>query len=283
MELVVTAVARYHYFRIFNSWNDAFDVQYDAKLGAFSVTSTGQPFNDAYRYVDWLLTVPLLLIELILVMQLPSGEASSKMWTLGLASALMVAMGYPGEIQDDPAGRWFFWACSMVPFLYVVYELVVGLAEATARQAPSVASITSSARYLTAVSWLTYPFVSGALKRGGPHQLGSSARAHKHREGVRHIRYVIKSVGLDGSVGQLDQWCGLGGRGDTCSRAQARERGGRYMIKGVGLEGATATAAEQVGYSIADVVAKAIFGILVWRIAHEKTLLMEEQGLLTGK
>ena len=212
---IVTFIATYHYFRIFNSWTDAFDVQYDAKLGAFSVTSTGQPFNDAYRYVDWLLTVPLLLIELILVMQLPSGEASSKMWTLGLASALMVAMGYPGEIQDDPAGRWFFWACSMVPFLYVVYELVVGLAEATARQAPSVASITSSARYLTAVSWLTYPFV--------------------------------------------------------------------YMIKGVGLEGATATAAEQVGYSIADVVAKAIFGILVWRIAHEKTLLMEEQGLLTGK
>ena len=33
---------------------------------------TGAPFNDAYRYLGWLLTVPLLLIELILVMRLPA-------------------------------------------------------------------------------------------------------------------------------------------------------------------------------------------------------------------
>ena len=54
------------------------------------------------------------------------------------------------------------------------------------------------------------------------------------------------------------------------------------MIKGVGLEGPMATALEQVGYSLADVVAKAVFGILVWRIAHEKTNLMESEGLLAN-
>ena len=71
------------------------------------------------RYVDWLLTVPLLLIELILVMQLPAEESSRKMWTLGAASGFMVAFGYPGEVRDDPAGRWFYWAVSMCPFMYV--------------------------------------------------------------------------------------------------------------------------------------------------------------------
>merc|ERR1711862_878548 len=60
----------------------------------------------AYRYVDWVLTVPLLLIELILVMGLSPEETVSKSWTLGVASALMVALGYPGEIQDSPSGRW---------------------------------------------------------------------------------------------------------------------------------------------------------------------------------
>lgn len=55
------------------------------------------------------------------------------------------------------------------------------------------------------------------------------------------------------------------------------------MIKGVGLSGASSTALEQVGYSLADVTAKAIFGVLIWRIAHEKTLAMEEDGLLSGK
>ena len=136
------------------------------RLDRFVVNSTGQPFNDAYRYVDWLLTVPLLLIELILVMQLPAEESSRKMWTLGAASGFMVAFGYPGEVRDDPAGRWFYWAVSMCPFMYVLYELYFGLAEATKKHAPSVASLIASARYITAISWLTYPFVSAARREG---------------------------------------------------------------------------------------------------------------------
>ena len=136
------------------------------RLDRFVVNSTGQPFNDAYRYVDWLLTVPLLLIELILVMQLPAEESSRKMWTLGAASGFMVAFGSPGEVRDDPAGRWFYWAVSMCPVMYVLYELYFGLAEATKKHAPSVASLIASARYITAISWLTYPFVSAARREG---------------------------------------------------------------------------------------------------------------------
>ena len=52
------------------------------------------------------------------------------------------------------------------------------------------------------------------------------------------------------------------------------------MLKGIGLGGSNATAFEQVGYSLADIVAKAVFGIVIWRIAHEKTTVMEQEGLL---
>merc|ERR1712117_180901 len=141
----------------FNSWNDAFNVKFVGH--EYQVFLTGQPFNDAYRYVDWILTVPLLLIELILVMGLSPEETVRKSWNLGVASAVMVALGYPGEIQDDPSGRWLWWFFAMIPFLYVVSELAVGLGEATAKQAPSVASLTACARWLTILSWLTYPFV----------------------------------------------------------------------------------------------------------------------------
>merc|ERR1712196_755986 len=47
---------------------------------------------------DWLLTVPLLLIEIILVMNLPKEEANSKCWSLGVFSALMILSGYKGEL-----------------------------------------------------------------------------------------------------------------------------------------------------------------------------------------
>merc|ERR1711998_667974 len=97
-------------------------------------TLTGVPFNDAYRYMDWLLTVPLLLIEILLVMKLSPEEYSSKAWTLGFGSALMIVSGYYGElvVTGDLTPRWVCWFASMSFFLYIVYELLVGLAAATA-------------------------------------------------------------------------------------------------------------------------------------------------------
>merc|ERR1711988_1250413 len=80
---LVTFIAMYHYFRIFQSFENAY-------------TPTGHGFNDAYRYVDWLLTVPLLLIEIVLVMRLSEAETFNKSCILGVSSALMIAFGYPG-------------------------------------------------------------------------------------------------------------------------------------------------------------------------------------------
>merc|ERR1712107_352655 len=96
---------------------------------------TGIPFNDAYRYMDWLLTVPLLLIEILLVMKLDAETFSTKAWVLGLGSALMIVSGYYGElvITGDLWPRWI-WFLSMSFFLYIVYELLVGLAAATASE-----------------------------------------------------------------------------------------------------------------------------------------------------
>jgi len=87
---LVTFIAAYHYFRIFNSWVDAYHYDVDDK----DPTLTGTRFNDAYRYMDWLLTVPLLLIEILLVMKLDDKIYSSKAWTFGAGSALMIVSGY---------------------------------------------------------------------------------------------------------------------------------------------------------------------------------------------
>merc|ERR1711907_469676 len=100
----------------------------------FGYTPTGIPFNDAYRYVDWFLTVPLLLIEIVLVMRLSDEETFSRCCTLGVSSALMIANGYPGETTGGPSTRWCFWFLSMLPFPYIVYTLFVGLKESQEAQ-----------------------------------------------------------------------------------------------------------------------------------------------------
>merc|ERR1719253_2414461 len=90
-------------------------------------------FIDAYRYMDWLLTVPLLLIEILLVMKLDEETYTGKAKTLGVGSALMIVSGYYGElfVTGNLTPRWMCWCLSMVFFLYIVYELLVGLANAT--------------------------------------------------------------------------------------------------------------------------------------------------------
>merc|ERR1712024_408395 len=104
---LVTFIAAYHYIRIFNSWVDA----YEYSTAHHDPQQTGVPFNDAYRYMDWLLTVPLLLIEILLVMKLSEEEYSSKAWALGLGSDLMIVSGYYGELvaTGDLTPRWICW------------------------------------------------------------------------------------------------------------------------------------------------------------------------------
>jgi bacteriorhodopsin len=163
---LVTFIAAYHYIRIFNSWVEAY--HYSAgkveggALETQAPTLTGIPFNDAYRYMDWLLTVPLLLIEILLVMNIDAATFNDKAWTLGVGSALMIASGYYGElvVTGDLTPRWMCWALSMVFFLYIVYELLVGLADATNKETnKELKAKIGNAQVMTVISWCTYPIV----------------------------------------------------------------------------------------------------------------------------
>jgi bacteriorhodopsin len=194
---LVTAIAFYHYVRIFESWGASYTIV-DGVLKA-----TGMPFNDAYRYVDWLLTVPLLLIELILVMRLSDSETWSKGTRLGGLAALMVILGYPGEVSQIAYTRWLWWTLAMIPFVIIVRELYVGLGRSIASQPEAVRGLVKAARNLTVVSWCFYPIV--------------------------------------------------------------------FVLPMLGLTGGTSIAAVQIGYTIADVAAKAVFGVLIYMIAAKKS------------
>merc|ERR1719238_530960 len=167
---LVTFIAMCHYMRIFNSFEAAYtSCHRDASTGAinynlcdadaFGYSKTGIAFNDAYRYVDWLLTVPLLLIEIVLVMKLDEKETFQRSTVLGVSSALMIANGYPGETSGDAGTRWTFWALSMAPFCYIVYTLFVGLKASQDAQPECVRDQVRWACWATVFSWCTHPIV----------------------------------------------------------------------------------------------------------------------------
>jgi len=215
---LVTLIAFYHYFRIFNSFEAAFTpckvtdgkVDYShCDAEKFGYTATGIPFNDAYRYVDWLLTVPLLLIEIVLVMRLKDEEETvAKCTQLGISSALMIAFGYPGESSGDATTRWIFWSISMCPFIYIVYQLFVGLKEAQDRESePSLKSQVQWACWATVISWCTYPIVYILPMIAG----SSTGKAGLSAEAVLAVQvgYTISDVVSKCGVGYLVYRIGL--------------------------------------------------------------------------
>lgn len=199
--LIVCGIAAYHYFRIFDSFNAAFATDSLGGVGDFAATA-GAGFNEGYRYVDWLLTVPLLLVELIAVLGLARAMQNRLLFQLVPAAILMIVLGYPGEISEDLLVRAIFGVLSTIPFLFILWVLFVELSKSLGAQPEAVRGTLSRLRFLLVLSWGVYP-----------------------------IAYLLPALdlGADGWV-----W-------------------------------------KQVGYSIADIVAKAVYAIIIFQVARTKS------------
>lgn len=149
---LVVGIAGYHYWRIFNSWDGAY-----ALNDAGRYVATGAPFNDAYRYVDWLLTVPLLVAELVAVLALPSARRGSLMARLVVASALMIGLGYPGEVSSDATSRVIWAVLSTIPFTYILFVLYTELGQAANVKDPQVKVLLRNTQLLLLATWGFYP------------------------------------------------------------------------------------------------------------------------------
>ncbi len=152
MSSLVVAIAGYHYFRIFESWSAAYALN-DA--GAY--VATGKPFNDAYRYVDWLLTVPLLVAELVSVLTLPRTQRNSLMGRLVIAAALMIGLGYPGEVASESSSRVVWGILSTLPFVYILYVLWGELSRAVSAKSGQVSVLLRNTKLLLIGTWGFYP------------------------------------------------------------------------------------------------------------------------------
>ena len=201
---LIVSIAAYHYFRIFNSWEAAY------VLEEGNYIASGQAFNDAYRYVDWLLTVPLLLIEAVAVLGLPQQQSRPLFIKLAVAAVLMIATGYPGEVADTIRGRAIWGAVSTVPFAYILFVLWFELKDAIARQPEQVQTLLKGMRWLLLASWGVYPIA--------------------------------------------------------------------YLLPEIGITGAVATVSVQIGYTVADLLAKPVFGLLAFSIARIKSQSEAEAG-----
>jgi len=135
---VVVGIAGYHYFRMWSGWAEG-------------------TVNEGYRYADWLITVPLLVIELLIVLGVTADRRKKLMTSLVPATVLMIGLGYPGETSANDTTKWTFWVLSMIPFLYILFTLSGELKAAKARETGAVSTSINNATKILLVTWLVYP------------------------------------------------------------------------------------------------------------------------------
>lgn len=199
LSATVVLIALYHYVRIFDSW--------------VATAGAGNPaaFNEAYRYVDWLLTVPLLVAELILVLKLDKKLESTLIKRNVLYAFLMIATGYIGEMDAQTSvvltsSRTIWGAVSSIFFVLILRDLFGGIDASIKKQSKEIQGIFKVLRVVLIATWGVYP-----------------------------IAYLLPTIAGD-----------------------------------LGLSAGDGLVLKQVGYTIADILAKPGYGLLIWRIATIK-------------
>jgi bacteriorhodopsin len=103
---LVTLIAAVHYFYMRDVW----------------VASGTSPTE--FRYIDWLLTVPLLMVEFYLIMSAVGKVPGRVFWNLLVGTTLMLVLGYMGETGSLDVTIAF--VLSMAAWIYVIWYIIKG-------------------------------------------------------------------------------------------------------------------------------------------------------------
>ncbi len=121
-----------------------------------------------YRYIDWLITVPLQMVEFYLILSAVRKVSSGMFWRLLIGSVVMLCGGYLGEAGYINPMLGF--VVGMGGWIYVLYEIFSGEAGKTAARSGNKALTTAfgALRMIVTVGWCIYPlgYVFGYLTGG---------------------------------------------------------------------------------------------------------------------
>lgn len=151
---LVTLVAAVHYFYMRDVW-----------------VATGST-PTVFRYIDWMITVPLLMIEFFLILSAITKVPSAVFWRLMIGTLVMLIGGYLGE--GGYMAVWPAFIIGMAGWAYIIYEIYLGEAgKINANNAPaSVQSAFNAMRLIVVFGWSVYPigYFFGYLTGAGPEQ-----------------------------------------------------------------------------------------------------------------
>ncbi|GAB5550936.1 MAG: bacteriorhodopsin-like [Saprospiraceae bacterium] len=147
---LITFIAAVHYYYMRDFW-----------------ATTGSSPTE-FRYIDWILTVPLMCVEFYLITK-KAGGTIGLLWKLIFASVVMLVTGYIGEaVYGDVSASWIWGFISGLAYFYILYLVMFGEVKALAEKAgPKVAKAVKILAWFVLVGWAIYPIGYIAGTEGG--------------------------------------------------------------------------------------------------------------------
>ena len=161
---VVMVSATLELFLLWLMWNRSF--VFDATTMTFS-SAEGYVFSNGYRYANWLIDVPMLLTQFLIVLQFAGKELQSRWIKIAGAGALMIVLGYIGQyyepqiagfVDGNGAPFWIWGGLSWLVFFYLLYAANDAVQTGKKKLEPRAASLMQTAWILLVVTWFTYGF-----------------------------------------------------------------------------------------------------------------------------
>ena len=110
-----------------------------------------------FRYIDWLVTVPLQIVEFYLILAAVTAVTSMLFWRLLGASLVMLVFGYLGEagLMDVTLG----FIIGMAGWIYIIYEIFAGEAAKLSEGSKNAGGqfAFNTLRYIVTIGWAIYP------------------------------------------------------------------------------------------------------------------------------
>jgi len=148
---LVTGVAWYHYTYMREVWASSYA---ETGIGVSPVV---------YRYIDWLITVPLQIVEFYLILAAVGVATAAMFRNLFGASIVMLVAGFFGEAMSGDGqtfdGMELIWfAVGMAAYIYILFEINRGsVLEAAMTTSESTQFAFNAMRGIVTIGWLIYP------------------------------------------------------------------------------------------------------------------------------
>ena len=172
------------------NWTTAFT--FDPETGRYFLQPGEDLFNNGYRYLNWLIDVPMLLFQILFVVTLTKSNFTSIRNQFWFSGGLMIITGYIGQFYEvsNPL-KFFIWgAISTAFFIHVLLVMKKVINEGKENIPVKAQKTLNHIWILFLISWFLYP---GAYLM--PHLLGLEG-AFYNEAGVvgRQMTYTVADI-----------------------------------------------------------------------------------------